>query len=302
MSEGLWFWEEFTDSLLYGYKVEEYIYSGRSKFQQIDILKLGVFGKTLFLDKKVQSAQIDEVVFHESLVTPSIITHGEPESVLIIGGGEGATLREALKAKTVKRAVMVDIDGELVELCKKYMGEWSQGAFEDPRTEVIIDDAYEFLHKTKEKFDVIISDLTEPLEGGPSIKLFTREYFQTIFEHLNEGGVLAVQSGSADPYYNQFFTSLTVTLKEVFNVVRPYWAFVFSFNMPWGFNLASKMTDPLELKEDEVIRRMNFLGLEGLRYLNPGLFTSFFYLPEYIKEAQEKATVISESSPFIWKE
>ncbi len=302
MSDGLWFWEEFTDSLLYGYRVEEYIFSGRSKFQQIDILRLGVFGKTLFLDKKVQSAQIDEFVFHESLVHPAIITHGSPEKVLIIGGGEGATLREVLRAKGVKRAVMVDIDGELVELCKEHMPEWSAGAFEDPRAEVIIDDAYKYLHSTDEKFDVIISDLTEPLEGGPSIKLFTREYFQTVYEHLNEGGVLAVQSGSADPYYNQFFSSLTVTLREVFPVVRPYWAFVFSFNMPWGFNLASKITDPIELDEDEVIRRMNNFGFSGLKYLNASLFHSSFSLPQYLRNSIDEAEIISEDRPFIWKE
>lgn len=302
MSDGLWFWEEFTDSLLYGYRVEEYIFSGRSQFQRIDILKLGVFGKTLFLDKKVQSAQIDEFVFHESLVHPAMITQGAPEKVLIIGGGEGATLREVLKAKSVKRIVMVDIDGQLVELCKKYMPEWSAGAFDDPRAEIIIDDAYEYLHNTNEKFDVIISDLTEPLEGGPSIKLFTTEYFQTVYEHLNEAGVLAVQSGSADPYYNQFFSSLAVTLREIFPVVRPYWAFVFSFNMPWGFNLASKITDPIELEEDETLRRMNNLGLDNLKYLNSPLFKSSFSLPEYLRKSLEKARVISEAQPFIWKE
>ncbi len=302
MSDGLWFWEEFTEHLLYGYRVKNYIYSGRSQFQQIDILELGVFGKTLFLDRKIQSAQVDEFIFHESLVHPGIITHGSPEKVLIIGGGEGATLREVLRASSVKRAVMVDIDGHLVDLCKKYMPEWSAGAFDDPRAEVVIDDAYEYIKNSEEKFDLIISDLTEPLEGGPSVKLFTKEYYSWLFDHLNEGGVLTVQSGSADPYYNKFFVSLTTTLKEVFPVVRPYWAYVFSFNMPWGFNLASKITDPVELGEEEVIRRMKELDLDQLKYLTPNLFLSSFSLPAYIEKAQQEALPITEENPFLWTE
>ena len=302
MSDGLWFWEEFTEHLLYGYRVKNYIYGGRSQFQQIDILELGVFGKTLFLDRKIQSAQVDEFIFHESLVHPGIITHGSPEKVLIIGGGEGATLREVLRASSVKRAVMVDIDGHLVDLCKKYMPEWSAGAFDDPRAEVVIDDAYEYIKNSEEKFDLIISDLTEPLEGGPSVKLFTKEYYSWLFDHLNEGGVLTVQSGSADPYYNKFFVSLTTTLKEVFPVVRPYWAYVFSFNMPWGFNLASKITDPVELGEEEVIRRMKELDLDQLKYLTPNLFLSSFSLPAYIEKAQQEALPITEENPFLWTE
>ncbi len=302
MSEGLWFFEEFTKYLLYGYNVKEYLYSCRTKFQKVDVLNLGVFGKTLFLDKKIQSAEVDEFVFHESLVIPSLVTHGYPKDVLIIGGGEGATLREVLRASSVKRAVMVDIDGELVELCKKYLPEWSRGALEDSKTELRIEDAYQFLKRTDEKFDIIISDLTEPLEGSPSIKLFTEEYFRIIHEHLNDNGILTVQSGSADPYYNGFFASIYATLKEIFPIVRPYWSFIFSFSSPWGFNLASKDTDPLLFDEDEVIRRINSLGIEGLKYLNVPLFLSSFSLPDYLKKAFGKARIISEDNPFIWKE
>jgi len=302
VSDGLWFWEEFTENLLYGYRVKEFIFSGRSRFQKIDILELGVFGKTLFLDHKIQSAQVDEFIFHESLVHTGMITHGSPEKVLIIGGGEGATLREVLRSSSVKRAVMVDIDGELVELCKRHLPEWSAGAFDDPRAEVIIDDAYDYIKNTEEKFDLIISDLTEPLEGGPSVKLFTREYYHLLRQHLNEGGVITVQSGSADPYYHQFFVSVASTLKEVFPVVRPYWAFVFSFNMPWGFNLASTLTDPLDLDEEEVIRRLNTLGLDDLKYLTPSLFLSSFSMPAYILPSLKKAHPITEANPFLWTE
>ena len=301
MKEGLWFFEKFTDDLLYGYKAEEIYYSGRTQFQQVDIVKLGVFGKTLFLDSKIQSAHIDEYIFHESLVVPALVTHAAPRKVMIAGGGEGATLREVLRARTVERAVMVDIDGKLVELCKQYMPEWSAGAYEDPRAEVVIGDAKEYLWKTEEKFDVIISDLTEPLEGGPSVYLFTKEFYQRVYEVLTDDGVLAVQSGSADPFYNQFLAAIVKTLKEVFPYVRPYWAFILSFNMPWGFTLASKKKDPVVLTVQEVKERVEQLGLEGLRYYTPRMHQAMFVLPPYIEEAVEKAEVMTDERPFIWR-
>jgi len=300
MKEGIWFIEKFTDDMLYCYKAEEIYFSGKTQFQKVDIVKLGIFGKTLFLDNKIQSAQIDEFIFHESLVIPALITHGSPAKVFIAGGGEGATLREVLKANSVQRAVMVDIDGELVELCKKYLPEWAAGAFDDPRAKVVAGDAKDYIWKTEEKFDVFISDLTEPLEGGPSVYLFTKEFYKRVYEILSENGVLAVQSGSADPFYNVFFASIVKTLSEVFPYVRPYWAFILSFNMPWGFTLASKKQDPLLLVEAEVEERLRKLGIGSLKYYSAKLHQGMFALPPYLLEAIEKARVMTDERPFIW--
>ncbi|MCP2521119.1 fused MFS/spermidine synthase, partial [SCandidatus Aminicenantes bacterium Aminicenantia_JdfR_composite] len=219
MKEGIWFIQKYTDNATFQYLVKEIYFSGKTKYQKVDIVQVFLFGKSLFLDDKIQSAEVDEFVYHEALVHPAMIAHPNPEKILIIGGGEGATLREVLKHTTVKKAIMVDIDEELVKLCAKHMPEWSNGAFEDSRTEVIFDDARKFIENTDQKFDVIISDLTEPLEQGPSIYLFTREFYKKIYNILNENGVLVVQSGSADPYYNCFFASVYKTLEEIFPLV-----------------------------------------------------------------------------------
>jgi len=173
---GLWYSETFTDKLRFVYLVNEVIYIGKTKYQKVEILDVAYYGKTLFLDEKIQSSAFDEFIFHEAITHPALITHPNPKKVLIIGGGEGATLREVLKHSTVEGAWMVDIDGELVTLCKKYMPEWSSGAFGDKRATLIIQDARKFVMEREENFDVVISDLTEPLEGGPSLYLFTKSF------------------------------------------------------------------------------------------------------------------------------
>ena len=220
---------------------------------------------------------------------------------MILGGGEGATLREVLKHQNVAKATMVDIDRELVELCQKYLPEWSGGAFTDPRTDLIHADARRYVKETHEKFDVVVSDLTEPLEKGPSLYLFTREFFKEIFDVLKEDGLLILQAGSANPSYDHFYCSLAKTLGEFFPLVRPYWTFILSFGVPWGFILASKAEDPLGLTEGEVAERMGRCGIRNLKFYNPGYHKAFFALPRYLEKDLNKGRVLTNENPFIWK-
>jgi len=298
-SSQLWYEEPFTEGLRFLYRVKKIIYRGRSKFQNIDILDLEAFGKTLFLDGKIQSAAIDEYIYHEALVHPAMLLHPEPKRVLILGGGEGATLRETLK-HPVEEVYMVDIDGELVEACRKYMPEWPDGAFEDKRTRLIIDDARNFVFQTDKKFDVVISDLTEPLEEGPSKLLFTEEFYRKVSEILSPQGIIAVQSGSADPLYGFFFDSVFKTLKQVFPEVKQYLTFVFSFQMLWGFTLASKDLE-INFENKEIFyRRIESRGLQ-LGYIEPEILPSLFVLPRYLEKLRDKGVIIKDEKPFIWE-
>jgi spermidine synthase len=299
--KGAYLFEPFTESFGRRLKVEKYYYQGKTRYQFVQCFYNQFLGKVLFLDKKIQSAQIDEYIYHESLVQPALITHPAPREVLVIGGGEGATLREVLRHSTVEKAVMVDIDRELVELCQKYLPEWSEGAFSNPRTDLVFEDARRFVEETRERFDVIISDLTEPINQGPSVFLFTEEFFSKNFEALKKDGLFVVQAGSADPYYNQFFCSLVKTLENVFPIVRPYWTFVLSFSAPWGFVLASKTKDPLELDEKEIALRMRDRAVENLRYYHPGFHQSYFALPFYLVKSLKQGKVLTDRKPFIWK-
>ena len=299
--KGSYFFEPFTESFGRRLKVEKFYYQGKTKYQFVQCFYNEFLGKVLFLDEKIQSAQIDEYIYHESLVHPALVTHPSPREVLVIGGGEGATIREVLRHSTVEKVIMVDIDRELVELCQKYLPEWSEGAFSNPKTNLIFKNARPFVEKTREKFDVIISDLTEPLEQGPSVFLFTEEFFSKSFEALREDGLFVLQAGSADPSYSQFFCSLVKTLKKVFPIVRPYWTFVLSFGMPWGFVLASKTKDPLVLDEKGIAQRVRERAIKKLKYYHPGFHKSYFALPLYLVKSIKQGKVLTDNKPFIWK-
>ncbi|MBA7550002.1 Polyamine aminopropyltransferase [subsurface metagenome] len=124
-----WFYDRVSRNLIQLHSIEEVLYTGQTKFQSAEVIRSGAFGKCLVLDGKIQSSEVDEFIYHEALVQPSMITHPCPETVFIAGGGEGATLREVLSHNTVKRAVMVDIDEEVIAICKKYLPNHSQGSF-----------------------------------------------------------------------------------------------------------------------------------------------------------------------------
>lgn len=300
-SEGSYFFEQFTDNSTRGFRIDKLYYQGKTRYQYVQCFYNQYLGKVLFLDDKIQSAQIDEFVYHESLVHPVLILHPSPKDVLVLGGGEGATIREVLKHNTVERVTMVDIDKELIELCQKYLPEWSEGAFSDPRADLIFADARPFVEKTKKKFDVIISDLTEPVEKGPSVYLFTKEFFKKIFEVLKEDGLFVLQAGGTDSYYNQFYCSLARTLEEIFPVIQPYWTFVLSYGLPWGFILASRKEDPVALDEREIARRMRKRGVKNLKYYHPGMHKGYFALPLYLMKDLKKGKILSDKKPYIWR-
>ena len=293
--------ETFTENLIRRFKIDRVYFRGKTDYHRVDCFYNRYLGKVLFLDEKIQSAQVDEYIYHESLVHPALITHPAPRRVLILGGGEGATLREVLKHSIVERATMVDIDQKLVELCQEYLPEWSEGAFSNPKAEVVFGDARRFVEETQDRFDVVISDLTEPLEESPAVYLFTQDFFSRVFEILEEDGLFVLQAGSTDPVYSQFYCSLAKTLESVFPLVRPYWTFVLSFALPWGFILASKSKDSPNLTEKSILERIRNRNINKLRFYHPGLHQSYFALPLYLRDAQEKGKVLTDKNPFIWR-
>jgi spermidine synthase len=299
--EGFFYNEVFTHDYVRKFKVEKIFFEGRTKYHYVQCFSNVLFGKVLFLDRKIQSAQVDEYVYHESLVHPAMMTHPKPQKVLVLGGGEGATLREVYRHSTIENITMVDIDEELLGICKKHLPEWSEGAYEDTRTRLVIGDARQFVEEMQDKFDVVISDLTEPLEESHSVYLFTEEFFEKINKTLGDNGVFVLQAGSTDPTYHEFFTSCAKTLSQVFPIVRPYWTFVFSFGSPWGFVVASKNKDPLDLEKNDLKKRINSRRIKGLKFYHDGLHKGFFALPVYLGKDKQKGRVLTDREPFIWE-
>ena len=172
-----WLYEEVTKDFTVSYSLKKIFYEGQSEFQAIDVVELGQFGRSLILDGKIQSCETDETVYHESLVHPPLFLHPNPKTVFIAGGGEGATAREVLRHKSVEKVVMVDIDGMCVSVCKQHLPNHSAGAFDNPRLELVIQDAKQYLVDYQGTFDVVICDLADPLEDGPCYLLYTEEFY-----------------------------------------------------------------------------------------------------------------------------
>lgn len=240
-------------------------------------------------DGLLQSTECDEHVYHESLVQPAMVTHGNPKRVFIGGGGEGATLREVLKHKSVEECMMVDIDGDVVEMCRKHMPKHSAGAFEDPRTKLIIDDAKAGLEACADGyFDIIIMDLSDPLECGPCYQLYTDSFYRTCMEKLAPGGIFVSQSGQAAIHdcHEGVFTAVNNTLRQVFPTVLPYTIYVPSFSSEWGWNMAFK-DDNVNAKErfealDDNLEKMGLTG-DQLRWYDSITHTRMFALPKEVR-------------------
>jgi spermidine synthase len=238
-----WYTEQFGPTELHAHAIEETYYAGRTPFQSVAVLRTAVFGKMLVLDGDTQSSQADEKIYHETLVHPAMAAVSDRSEILILGGGEGATLREVLRDPSVRRCTMVDIDGQVVELSKKYLPEWSDGAFDDPRARVIIGDALVFLKEDTARYGVVISDLTEPLPDSPSFPLFNSEVFRDIKARLAPGGAYVLQASTAGFHNMALHAKMARSLRGHFNHVRSFYTHVPAFDNDWAFIVCSDDAD-----------------------------------------------------------
>lgn len=221
-------------------EVERLIVRRETPFQEVIIADTPGYGRALFLDGHVQSTAADEAMYHELLIHPALVIHGAPRRVLIGGTGEGATLREVLRHPTIESVVAVDVDAEVVALCREHLPGWSAGAFEDPRVESRTEDFLATLAGSADgAWDVVITDLTDPVEEGPSLHLWSAPFFEQVRRVMAADGILVVQSGEADPVDLSALRTVRSTLASVFPHVRVLLAMVPSFHCLWAFTLAS---------------------------------------------------------------
>jgi len=251
-----WVAEQADGNEMYLFAVTETVAKARTAMQDVEIVETASYGRMLLLDGLVQSAEDDEHTYHETLVHPAMIAHEGPEDVLIIGGGEGATTREVLRHRTVRSVVMVDIDGELLEMCREHLPSWHQGSFDDPRVEVVIGDGRGYVEQTGRTFDVVICDITDFLDHGPALRLYTREFYELVARKLRPGGVLIVQALETATSDWEEHATLARTLRTVFADVTTHLTFVPSFVFSWGFLTAADGVDPSTLSADEVDARI----------------------------------------------
>ncbi len=303
MAPGEWNWyvEYTSDYHGYFYAIRDYICSERTAFQKVDIFDTFIYGKMLVLDGKIQSTEFDEHIYHEALVHPAAIMHHAPEQVMIVGGGEGAVLREICRYKEVERIVMVDIDARVIELCREHLPEWHRGCFEDPRVELLHLDARRYLEETAGRFDIIYSDLTEPEREGPSKLLFTRSFYDLAKNRLKPGGICAVQSGGLSLDYLNVHAAVRNTMQLSFNTIRSYHTFIPSFDSSWGYIIGCEDEKIFKISREDIDKKLR--NLDGvLRFYDGETHEGMFCIPVDIRKAlKEDHTVIEDHKPFSIK-
>lgn len=279
-----WYVEEFAPSERHHHAIERLYYAGRSDFQQVAVVGTPVFGKMLILDGDTQSSAGDEKIYHETLVHPALAGSIDRSEVLVLGGGEGATLREVLRCPDVRRCTMVDIDGLVIDLAKRYLPEWSAGAFDDSRARVIVGDALRFMRADGDRYGAILSDLTEPLEDSPSNPLFNDEVFGLIKARLADGGVYVLQASTAAFHNASLHCKMARTLRRHYAHVASFVTHVPSFDTDWAFLACSDRIDLAALEPAAIDAYCAALRGENFFY-DAQTHRRVFSLPLYLRRA-----------------
>jgi spermidine synthase len=258
------------------FTVKDVLYEGRSKFQRIEIIRNKDYGRVLLLDGLVQTTERDEFYYHEMLVHPALTSHARPKNVLIIGGGDGGALREALK-HPVKKAWLVEIDGKVIEACAEHFP-WLKGAFRDPRAELVVADGNVFIDQVREKFDVILVDSSDPV--GPSTVLHQEAFYRKLRTKLNPGGIIAAQAGSL-MLHQESHARKRAFLKKIFKHAALYLGPVPTYPVGmWCYDFLSDKVDPAKVRTLYIP--------DGLKYFNPDVFRASFALPNFLSERLAK--------------
>jgi thermospermine synthase len=322
---GFCFREDIAPGLVLEMPLKRILHSSKSEFQQIDVID-SYFGTTLVTDGKTQSAEFDEFAYHETLVHPAILTYihrtGKvPKTVFIGGGGELATAREVLRHPGIEKVVMVDLDGVVVDVCVEFMKQWGGEAVRsDPRLELTIGDAYAYLLDTKDTFDVVIMDISDPIEAGPGIMLYTKELYAHVASRMPPNGVFVTQAGIADavppPHVDAgdkdttCFGPITNTLEEVFDVVMPFTQSIPSFGSDWGFVMAftppggeSRDSNILSIEQVDSLIEKNIKGGEGALKMYDGItHQRMFHLTKAVRKqlATDKRVMTKDNPVFMY--
>ncbi len=273
----LWVKETHQDSVALGFKVEKTLFSGKSAFQQVDVVQTKGHGAMLLNDGIIMVSERDEHIYHEMIAHVPLYVHPAPSRVLVIGGGDGGTVREVVKHDNISRVVMVEIDEMVVNACREYIPSISH-SLDDPRVELIIGDGVKYVAATEEKFDVVLIDSTDPI--GPAAPLFDRQFYQNAAGILEKDGIMISQAES--PFYDFEIQSAMLANQRPFFKRLHLYTFT-NLTYPgglWSFGFGSNGLCPLT---DFDRNRFNASRVQT-RYYTPEIHVAAFVLPKFVKE------------------
>jgi len=274
----MWLKEMQIDGAAMTYKVKETLVRKQTRYQDLVIVDTEVFGRMLVLDGIVQLTIKDEFVYHEMISHIPLFTHPNPKKVLVVGGGDGGAIREILKHPSVEKVVLCEIDEDVIEECKKYLPEISQG-LNDQRCEVFVGDGVEYVRNHKNEYDVIIVDSTDPFSIGEG--LFGGNFYNDIYECLTEDGLFIAQT-ETPVFLPDTVKKVYNDAKAIFPVTRLFTAAIPTYPSGlWSFTVGSKRYDPSKVD----ITRIPEMDT---RYYTPELHRACFVLPKYVKDIIEE--------------
>ncbi len=292
--------QPFLDGILtLEIKVDEFLEDFTSAYQNIKLAQTKIFGKILLLDNEIQLAELDEFIYHEMFCFPPLFSHPNPQSVLIIGGGDLLLAKQVLKYPNIKSVDLIEIDSDVIRICKKHFKHLVKDVVKNPKLNLVIADGYKFVENSKKTYDVIFIDLTEDKEICDSI--YTEEFFEMIkIKSLKEGGILAAQSGYGECFYysekleklnlvSSFYNDKVefqfyLTFKDLFQHVHQYSQHVPTFFGTWSFSLGSDAINFEEVTTNTIQNRYNSLKGERTLYYSPEYHQHIYIKPKLIRE------------------
>jgi len=279
----LWFTEKHTKNVNFSIKVDKQLHTEISEYQRIDVFKSKEFGKFLTLDGIMMLTEKDEFIYHEMITHIPMASKPEIKTVLVVGAGDGGTVRELTMYETVERIDLVEIDERVVAVSRQFLKKTAKG-LDDKRVNIHYEDGLKFVRTKHAEYDLIIIDSTDPF--GPGEGLFTGEFYGNCYNALNDDGIMVNQHES--PYYSEDAKAMQRVHKricEFFPVCRVYQAHIPTYpSGHWLFGFASKTVDPFAFDADA----WNALGIKT-RYYNAELHLGCFAVPNYVKELLEDA-------------
>ena len=275
----LWYTEQHTQNVRFTIKVDEQLYNGQSEYQRIDVFKSKEFGTFLTLDGLMMVTEKDEFIYHDMIVHVPMATNPGIKNVMVIGAGDGGTVRELTRYNGIENIDMVEIDKMVVDVCREYLPQ-TASKLDDPRVHLYFEDGLRFVRSKENTYDLVIVDSTDPF--GPGEGLFTREFYGNCFKALKEDGILVNQHES--PYYDEYAQAMQRAhkrIQEYFPICKVYQAHIPTYpSGHWLFGFASKKYDPVTDVKEET---WNQLGIKT-RYYNTDIHKGSFALPTYVKD------------------
>ena len=252
----------------------------RSPWQAIEVHDSVPFGKLFRLDGHFMTSEKDEFFYHENLVHLAGVAHPAPERALIVGGGDGGSAEELFKYASMRKVTLAEIDVAVVDIARKYLRSVHRGSLDDPRLELRIGDGFAYVRETAETFDLIVLDLTDP--GGPSLDLYTPEFYRACASRLSSLGAMTMHIASPVAQPERIRQVLT-DLRSAFGIVTPYLVSVPLYGGLWMMACCSATLDPRKLSAPEIDRRIAQRGLTDLRYYNGEMHRAALALPNFVR-------------------